>query len=99
MAFSTPTDSFDEKMKQILQEIVDENCFEIYETHKKYGDNYRADNVFGGKEIGFKIGNKLEIEEIHKSRDINQIYQISSAMGNMIVIEIINNRIYTKIIW
>jgi len=76
----------DLKCKQLFQDIVDKECFEIYECFKS-GRKFKE----GGKGIPEVLNSKLDDDErklIFVNKD--KIYQISSALGNMIVFRVYN---------
>lgn len=83
MAYSTPTDELDQKMKQILQEIVDKYCFDLYETHERNGDNCYTSKIDFVSEVERCI-------TIYEAEILKHGYktQISTALGNMILFEI-----------
>ncbi len=94
MGYATPINELDKKVKQILQEAVDKHAFEIYERYQNQQkechliarnvDNTAIDKLNEGlspNEIT-KLLNFDASEEKYKS------YQISSALGNMILFQL-----------
>lgn len=93
MAYNTPKDELDAKVKHILQEFVDKESFAIFEYHKTFSNPGIRDEIYTGKngtfpqEIVDELCNKLLNCEI-QTLVLGYTCQISSALGNMLLFQI-----------